>query len=387
MNNNEKYFISLIYSYLNSAPPALPENIQWREIYRLAEINNISGIIANEVLKLDKEYQPDSKLLSEFKQQIGYTVIDFEEKKKAVDAVKVFFNSLKIDHIFIKGEIIKNYYPIKELRTSADTDIIIRDKDLKNLQDVLNGHGFGIYDVKTTGFSVKVYNQSIEFHGNLDYDNEYFKDIFDYCQRNGNEYFIDDYNHLLYVMCHIIKHFKFCGAGIKMFMDIDAVIRHIGDFDYERFMDMCKGVGIEVFCKSALSLCNYLFGTPVKAEIDFEKETKLRQLFESEIINCGSFGYSKRDLGSYYTISSAKDGKASKLKAFGALLFPDSAYLKKQFEYAKNHPVLLPAAWINRIFLAVFKNGSHSVKTISSIAENTNSNSYIELLNELKIFN
>lgn len=386
MNNNEKYFVSLIYSYLNSVPPALPQNIQWKEIYKLAEINNISGIIANEILKLDKKHQPESSILSEFRQQIGYTVIDFEEKEKAVDAIKVFLNNLKIDHIFIKGEIIKNYYPIKELRTSADTDIIIRDKDLKDLHDVLNSHGFGIYDVKTTGFSVKVYNQSIEFHGNLDYDNAYFKDIFDYCKKSGNEYFIDDYNHLLYVMCHIIKHFKFCGAGIKMFMDIDAIIRHIDDFDYEKFMNMSKKLNIEVFCKSALSLCNYLFDTPVKAEIDFEKDIKLRQLFESEIINGGSFGFSKRDLGSYYAVTSAKNGKASRLKAFSALLFPDSAYLKKQFGYAKKHPALLPAAWFNRIFLAVFKNGSHSLKTISSIAENTNNNNYIELLNELKIF-
>lgn len=386
MNNNEKYFVSLIYSYLNSVPPVLPENIQWKQIYKLAEINNISGIIANEILKLDKKHQPESSILSEFRQQIGYTVIDFEEKEKAVEAAKVFLNNLKIDHIFIKGEIIKNYYPIKELRTSADTDIIIRDKDLKDLHDVLNSHGFGIYDVKTTGFSVKAYNQSIEFHGTLDYDNAYFKDIFDYCQKSENEYFIDDYNHLLYVMCHIIKHFKFCGAGIKMFMDIDAVIRHIGDFDYEKFMNMSKKLNIEVFCKSALSLCNYLFDTPVKAEIDFEKDIKLRQLFESEIINGGSFGFSKRDLGSYYAVTSAKNGKASRLKAFSALLFPDSAYLKKQFEYAKKHPALLPAAWLNRIFLAVFKNGSHSLKTISSIAENTNNNNYIEFLNELKIF-
>ena len=169
-------------------------------------------------------------------------------------------------------------------------------------------------------------------------------------------------------------------------MDIDAVIRHIGNFDYSRFMDMSRKLNIEVFCKSALSLCNYLFDTPVKAEIDFDKDIKLKQLFESEIINGGSFGFSKRDLGSYYAITSAKDGKASRIKAFSAMLFPNSAYLKKQFAYAKNHPVLLPAAWFNRIFLAVFKNGSHSVKTISSIAENTNNDSYIELLNELKIF-
>lgn len=385
MNNNEKYFVSLIASYLNNEAPALPENIDWAEIYRLAKINNTSAITANQIIRLDKKYQPEGELLSDFKQQIGYTLIDFEEKEKAVDAVKVFLNSLKIDRIFVKGEIIKNYYPDKELRTSADTDIIIRDRDLTRLHNVLNGHGFGIYDVKAVGFSVKVYNQSIEFHSNLDYDNKYFKNIFDFASCSGNEYVIDDYNHLLYVMCHIIKHFRFCGAGIKMFMDIDVFIRHIGNFDYDRFIGMCKELGIDTFSKAALSLCNYLFKTPVRAEFDFEKDYELRQLFENEIINGGSFGFSKRDLGSYYKVASSKNGNVSRIKAFSALFFPDSEYLKNQFGYAKKHSALLPAAWLNRIILAVFKNGRHSVNTINSIAKSSSDSSYIKLLKELEI--
>lgn len=51
---------------------------------------------------------------------------------------------------------------------------------------------------------------------------------------NTNEFLIKKEYHLIYVLCHIIKHFNSCGAGIKMFMDIDAIIRKIKNFHNEK---------------------------------------------------------------------------------------------------------------------------------------------------------
>lgn len=382
MNKNEEYFVSLIYSHLNNTVPAAPDNINWEDIYRLSQINNIVGIIASELQKLDKDIRPDSKTLSLFNQQLAYTLIDYEEKEYAIKQIKDLLTENHIDHIFIKGEIIKKYYPVKELRTSADTDIIIRNEDIDKIRDIVNNKNIEITEDNGDGITFKLCNQSIEIHRDADCGNEYFKDIFALCTADGNEYIIDDYNHLFYILCHIIKHFKYCGAGIKMFMDIDVVIRHIGAFDYQKALKMSRNIGIETFFTTTMALCRKLFNTPINADIN--ADSSLLELFSSEIISAGSFGFEKRDISSFYAIKSRKNGRQSKLNAFKALLFPTNDYLKMGFDYAKKHPILLPAAWVHRLFQAVFKNGSHSLDTINSIA-NSNNDNYIQLLNELDL--
>ena len=387
MNINEKYFISLIFSHLNNTSPYFNSEVDYNEIYRLSAINNISAIIYNELIKLSKDEQKKIKNLSDFKQQFGYTLIDFDEKISAVSEITSILNEANIDHIFVKGAIIRDYYPVKELRTSADTDIIVRQDSFDRLKEIIKSKDIKITTDEPVFLSIHLLNQNIEISTDNCYDHEYFKDIFSFCTQTNHQYILDDYNHLIYILCHIIKHFKYLGAGIKMFMDIDVLIRHIDDFDYDKVIELAKKLDIEMFTKSALSLCNYLFNTPVKSEIDFNKNENLRELFEKEIINAGAFGFSKRDLGSHYLISSAKNGKSSRFNAFLTLLFPKKIYLKNQFNYAKKHPVLLPIAWLHRLLYAIFKRGSHSLSTISSIATSKSDNDYARLLSELNIEN
>lgn len=384
MNNNEKYFIALINSHLNNTAPPEPVDVDFNEIYRLANINNIIGIVSSEVSGIKDISSIDNGLLSKFRQQIGFTVINSAEKEASVSEITQILKENEIEYLFIKGEIIKRYYPTPALRVSADTDIIVRDNDLGKIKDILIGKNYKIFDEKDVGFSAWINKKNVEFHSEKDYDNKYFESIFDLCTNDGLEYKIDDYNHLLYVLCHIIKHFKYCGAGIKMFMDVDVLIRHIDNFDYDKFIKMCIDCGIESFSKITLSICNLLFNTPVKAEIDFEENIELKEMFEDEIINAGTFGFEKRDLGSFYAISSSKDGEASKSRAMRQFLFPKKEQLQKRYSYLEDKPYLLPIAWGNRAFNGVFKRGKHSVDTINMIT-NSNDDTYAKLLNELDI--
>ncbi len=385
MNRNEKYFVSLISSHLNRTAPCFDNEADYDELYRLAAINNVSAIIYNELAKLSSDEKAKIKNFTDFKQQFGYTLIDYEEKQKAIKKITSLLNKNEIDYIFVKGAVIRNYYPIKELRTSADIDITVRDSEFDRLKELIKDENISIETNQPNFISINVFNQNIEITAENQYDHEYFKDIFTLSTHENNQYVLDDYNHLIYIICHIIKHFRYCGAGIKMFMDIDVMIRHIDNFDYDKVLELAKKLDIEVFTKAALSLCSYMFNTPVKAEIDFDKESDFRQIFEEEIINSGAFGFSKRDLGSHYIIGSSHNGKVSRTRAFLHLLFPGSDYLKNSFNYAMKHPILLPIAWLHRLFIAVFKRGSHSISTISKIANSKSNTDYVKLLNELDI--
>ncbi|MCM1286613.1 MAG: nucleotidyltransferase family protein [Acetobacter sp.] len=389
MNNTEKFFINLLSSHLNNTMPLMQGEIDFGKLYQLAGINDVMAITANELLKVKNSNKISAEILSKFRQQIGYTLIEFDKKEAVGNKIIEIFNQNNIDYLIVKGFVLKEYYHVKEYRTSGDIDFIVRKNDLNKCKKLIFGNGFKPEDNESSDyFGSFVYDkQHIEIHTDTDYDHPYFDNIFDLCTNDGNRYYLNDYEHLLYVLCHIAKHFNMYGAGIRMFMDIDVLIRHIKDFDYDGFIEKCKAIELDTFAKACFSLCRYWFNTPVLAEFDFEKQNNIRNLFEEEIIRGGSFGFEKRGLGSYYlnlANSGGQNKTALKIKALFKLLFPNTRYLKGNFSYAYKHPILIPFAWLHRLFLAVFKRKKHSLNTISEITKN-NDDQYQKLLKELHI--
>lgn len=390
MNSNEKYFVSLMASHLNSIPPVSDNNIDWKKIFHLSAIHNVTAIAANQILMLSNKDNIPKDILSSFRQQMGYTVMDAQKKETAILFIKQIFMKSNIDFIFVKGAVIRNYYPVKEFRTSADIDVIVKYEDIDKCRSILKEKNIILDDNINYTFSFFYEEQHIEVHCNKDFDHPYFMNIFHMCSKNGCEHVLSDEDHLLYVMCHIIKHFNMYGAGIKMFMDIDVLIRHMKNFDYEDFIQKSRKLGIETFAKAAFSLCNFWFDTPVKSEIDFSKNENFRKLFEEEIISSGSFGFNKRNQGSYYINKGIGKGEknniAAKFRAFLFMLFPPKIYLMDAYKYLDKHPILLPFAWINRLFDAVFRRGKQSKNTIRLILKSSKeAEEYKKLLNELDI--
>lgn len=392
MNQEEKYFVSLISSFLNEKAPETPPEIDWNEIYRLSEIHNVTAITANQIGKLPEEQMPDKALYSAFRQQIGQTIMNYDRKINAYNFLKKLLEESNTEYIFVKGIILNNFYPVKEFRTSGDIDVIIRDESFDNFKNYIKNQSIAIdCESPISCLSFETYGINIEVHNSLYPDNKYFENIFELAEKDGLEYKLSAENHLLYILCHIIKHFNICGAGIRMFMDIDVLIRRNFDqINYKHFFETCKDLNIETFVKSTLSLCKNWFSTPLKSDFDIIYDDKIKNLFESEILSGGSFGFKKRNLGDFYIFqgigNSNKNNFISKLKAIAILFFPKKQYLYESFKYANKHHYLLPFAWLHRLFGAVFFRRKHSMNTIASIiSSDEKSAQYKMLLNELEI--
>ena len=85
MDNNEKYFIYLINSFLNKNKSKYDDTVSFDEIYRLAKIHNVVGIITNQILTFNKNELEQINNISYFRQQLGLTLIDFQSK---IDNIK-----------------------------------------------------------------------------------------------------------------------------------------------------------------------------------------------------------------------------------------------------------------------------------------------------------
>lgn len=389
MTSNEKYFIYLISCFLNSSAPTKTIDA-WNEIYKLSEINNVTGVIANEIMQLPKEQAPKGRMRSYFNQCLGRTLQRYEETNKALKTIEGFLNENNIDYALVKGAVVREKYPSPALRTSGDIDVIVRGEQFEELLSALKASKYKLETENPNVLVIELGSIFVELHSDADVFGEYYDGrIFDIATKQGNKYILDEYDTLLYVVLHLVKHLKCRGAGIRMLMDMDVCIRGIDGFDEDEFIKMCCDAGIEKCAKMLLSLCRFWFSTPVKDYFEIEGRAELLDLLSNTFINGGVFGFEINDLGGHYVAQSSENngvGIKAKLKAYLRWIFPSVSAVRGMYFYSSKHSALIPLAYIQRFFEGVFLRGFHSLKTARQIA-NADDRAVIEaqLLEELDI--
>ena len=376
MTDDKSQFLYLLNCFLNGKTPK-NKNYDWQGIYKLSSIHNMTAIITQTAKLLQKEYQPSGEIRSAFNQQLGLTLLDYDKKCSALDKIKNILNDNGVDYIIVKGAVLSNFYPIPQLRTSGDIDIILRSNSFDDDIAVLINQG-----VRKT---FEIDGCDIEMHRDADVNNEYFDDIFLHCTVNGCEYSLDDYNHLLYILCHLCKHLAYTGAGVRMLADIDAFIRNIDSFNEAKFLVLCKNAGIEYTAKIILALCNLWFDTPIASKIQLDENTLF--MFERVMLDGGVFGLEQSNLGGYLVAknSDGRVGAFGKLKALFKWIFPPAEYVRAYYDYSRKCSLFIPLAYLNRIFDAVFKRRKHTAKTTAQIFQsNELPKIQAELLNTIK---
>ena len=378
MTLEKEYFISLLSSYVNRTSPK-GEAVDFGELFRIAQTNDLGGIIATQLKKVDSQFQPYGDIKSHFNQVLGYTVKNSALRETAYILTKQFLNTLEVKHIFVKGVHIKDYYPDPEMRTSGDIDVIVEPASIEKLHKAAKEQGIKITNYVSNMLSLKINSVDLEIHADADVMTDYFDSIFEIAEKVGEfEYILNEYDELLYVLCHLAKHLAYTGAGIRMLLDIDLCIRGIDAFSIDKFIALCDKAGVRKTTEVLLSLCNIWFNTPVArlCEIDGELINNLVYVF----IDCGSFGYEISNIPTKYL-----NENNSKAKVLFKMAFPDKRHLKLLYPYYNSHPFLYPIARINRLYDGLFKRKNQTKKVINEINNNSGSQERLELLKELEI--
>lgn len=390
MDKNKQYFIYLVSCFLNNEAPKYDKSTSLGEIYKIASTHGLCEAVCQAALSYFDKDLTDEKMRSVFRQTVGLAVIQSEKAEAATQAVNAFLNDIEEDHIFVKGAVIREYYPVKEFRTSGDIDVIVRKNSFDKICNAVKGNkAFTVKSHKTDVLTAEINSVEVEFHNNADVDCAYFDDAFSLCEKSEEHlYRLDNYNHLLYVICHIAKHLSYCGAGIRMLADIDVLVRAEKDFDLSRLLELADRAGRVRVCEALLSLCAYWFKTPVKSFVDFSKEAELLESFESAFIDGGTFGYEAGAVPLRY-INTEKE-KQSIFDKIGVILkiaFPSREYLKKCYPYYDRNKLLYPAARINRV-ADCFKKAGKSKRSVKQVLSQSDSAKIqAKIMKELEIEN
>ena len=387
---SKTYFLRLISSYILSEKIDYDESVDWNEIFKLAQIHSVQALIYMAVNQLDKKPLIYNELKEQFLKSVNISALQETGMEHIINKL----TSENIDHMLMKGYVLRNYYPDKEARTFGDIDFLIneydRDKSHKALLDI----GFK-YDEEDYNKYVWTYNKGvlhIEVHTDIIYE-KLFND-FDYIGYfrekvnkkiliKNNTYELRKEDHFIYVLVHLAKHFYNAGVGIRMILDIVTFLQKYGktmDFDYIN-MELSH-IQLKNFANIIFFICKKYFSSDIECipieQDDLDKVMKY-------ILNHGIFGFDYKDV---LGIQFQKDGDKG-FKLFIKKAFPDLATMRKLYPWFKDgEKYMLPYAWLRRMLYFITnkkKRDSLGSKFAAITDNNKDIDKHIEMLKIMRL--
>ena len=128
MKEEQRVFLQIVQDFIFGNKTATPK--EYDEIIKNAKKQNLEGIIyyQTRIDTLQKNYYA--------------SIIRYKQLLFAQNEINKCLDSEKIEYYFIKGLKIAETYPIPQLRTMSDIDIIIHKEDNKNIQQILEDLGY-----------------------------------------------------------------------------------------------------------------------------------------------------------------------------------------------------------------------------------------------------
>lgn len=259
-----------------------------------------------------------------------------------------------IDHMPLKGIVLKALYPNPEMRPMSDGDILIRESQKEQVIELLKKNGFNFQ--KETHHEI-VFDKNdvlIELHKclippyNPDYY-AYFEDGWKFAQKiapDAFRYEMSPDDQFVYLFTHFAKHYRDGGVGPIHLVDFFILCSRF-ELDETYITENLNKLHLADFYQNIVKTLRVWFeGEPSDEMTDF---------LTDRLFSYGNWGTVKTQA----LAQAVKDSKSSSTESIGfkrflSLLFPSVDYLKYRYPVLQKHKWLLPAAWIARWFETVF---------------------------------
>lgn len=386
MDKNTVYFISLLSAFINGQEPQLERDINWEQIYKLSRLHSVSGMLYLMAKKHVAGYQPDLVLLHKMKMDFNSTLVKSATQDDEIELIIEKLNRAKVPHAFVKGFVVKNYYPVKEMRTMGDIDFLIKSEDREKTHQLMLELGYEAGHTEGEVWDYTLGTVHLEVHTQIMYHNitngvdyvSYFADTWSHVRQksNGYTYELTEEYHFLFLLVHMAKHFDGTGCGIRMIMDIAIYLIHFKDrLDWNYIKGEIKRLDLVLFSNNIFILCNLWFGVELAEELPRLDESFYKEL-SHYILSAGTFGFYHRNSYARTIRKEYSDEKGvatvrAILRLYREICFPSYTNMReiKYCSFLKNRPLLLPVAWIYRAFRSIILKGKSSFKILIGIAK------------------
>ena len=357
MERESDYLLHLLGAYLREEEPQVWEDVDWAKLVQLTQIHCVTGILG--YMTMSWPICPDEQMKASLRRVCLNTIALFARRAALAEVFSQTLAQHGIDHILMKGFVLREYYPVPELRTFGDIDIVIRPEDREKSDALLRSLG---YHPETDWEPVFSYAKDVEYYeihseimevnvsDKADYRG-YFRDPWRYAESDGgHRYRFQPEFHFLYLLTHIAKHVTGSGAGVRMYLDVAAFLRHFGTaLDWNWIQQELEKLRFADFANIVLLVVQEAFGVESSIPLQTVDEETMGSFLEFTMAG-GVFGREGRDSGTESLKNQSRGrGKISRVGTVMKRLFPSAKTIESRYTYLQDKPWLLPAAWVHRL--------------------------------------
>ena len=342
----EEVFLTLLRCYLKNEElnsevvEVLKKQENLAHLYEISKKYDLAHLIC---FILDKNgFISDDLVSKKFLKQQQMALFRDTQMQYNREKIKEILTRESIKTVFLKGSIIRLYYPETWMRTSCDIDVLVCEEDLDKACGVLESNGYESGERSYRDISVIAPDGvHIELHFSL---KQAVKDVdlildkvWDYVDEDGQlktEFF---YFHNI---AHMAHHFRRGGCGIRPFIDLWLMEKCL-QLDYEVIKTFCQTGGLESFYVMVKRLMNAWFDNG-------EFDDNLRDM-QDYLLSAGLYG----SLENRVLIGKSKKG--GKFKYFVSRLFLPYDVLKEYYPSLKGKRVLTIFYQVRRWFSLLSK--------------------------------
>lgn len=363
-NLESEYLVSLIRSAIKQEPfVPVPDGLDIDALLNLAVEQQVSSMIYS--VLADNNVLDESKMTywnNVCKSEIQKTIVVNNERSM----ISADLEEQGIDYMYLKGIVIKNYYPKTSMRQMSDNDILYHEKDRNALLKIMRSHSYVLG--ASAGISDDFYKKpfsTFEFHRTLFNPEEPFCPEFNPWERatvaDGTKhcYCISSEDNYIYAVSHLYKHY-YCidGCGIRFLCDLYLLIHSDDNLDFDYIDSVFERFGITEFAQTALGLAEALFAD---AQSNDKQQDLLDFMFSGGVYGKSSFDINE-ELEKYHN---------SKLLYLLHRAFPPVKMMKGNYKILEKHIYLLPIIYIVRL-VQKYKYNRNKLEQEIETLKNTN---------------
>lgn len=356
MESQYKNLLNLLGACLARETWHPSEDVQWEKLEQLSQIHSVAGFLGYMAMKASPAPSPEVR--ARLRGLCMNTIMVFSRRMAMAEDLAAVLAEVKIDHILMKGFEIRNFYPVPELRTFNDIDIVIRPEDRQRSHEKMLELGFQVHADWEPVYSYVRGEEHYEFHTQImeiddlqeDGFQAYFQNMWQYAREiSPHSYRFGPEYHFLYLLAHIAKHVHHAGAGIRMYLDVAAFLGHYGGtMDWNWIESQLRLMELERFAAVVMAAVEKWFG--VKCPLELEKiSEEILDEFTEFTMEAGVFGHVNRDPAMAKLKNETSRTVGTRMRKALRRTFPDAKSIEKRYVYLQHKPWLLPVAWVHRV--------------------------------------
>jgi hypothetical protein len=352
MTDFQKGFLSLIKAALTDSPLEYPLSLDYGEVYRIAEEQQVIPLVYYGAIK-DPAFM-SHRCAQSFLERTCVYVGHGEDQTETVNRILQAFDREGISYMPLKGTLLKSMYPSPEMRVMGDADILIKMDEYDRIQRVMlslmmipkkeSDHEYNWQTM--TGLQIELHKRMIPSY-NRDYY-AYYGDGWRLARPAGGEgcrYEMSPEDTYIYLFTHFAKHYRDQGVGMKYVFDFYVYQRQYPELDMAYIARELDKLQLFEFYRNVTRMIDVWFeGAPSDEITDY---------LTDKIFSDGVFG--KEENGAMSEgVKLSKESGSVRAKKRWRLIFPSYSSMCVRHPVLKKWAILLPLFWIIRGFDIIF---------------------------------